>query len=287
MRLSSPDKVIVSPDEVLALLKQPDVIIVDCTFQLAEPDLGEKLYREAHIPGAVYAHLDRDLSGPVIPGHTGRHPVPHPVKLARTFTEMGIGNDSIIVSYDQGNGAYAARLWWLLRYLGHDQSCILDGGLGLWKERRLALERDSKNRSVQKNNFAPFVREWMLAEMQEIRQKQGSDWILIDVRAPERYTGEQEPIDPVAGHIPGAVNVPYASNLVDGKSWKPAAELRAIYKEISDKQELKTPVFYCGSGVTACHGIVAYVQAGYGMPVLYGGSWSEWITDPSNPVATA
>lgn len=286
MQLPTPDKAILSIEEVQPLLQHRVALIVDCTFHLAEPELGERQYMEAHIPGAVYAHLDRNLSGPVIGGKTGRHPVPHPVKLARTFSELGISNDSIVIAYDQGHGAFAARIWWLLRYLGHDHAYILDGGFGVWKEKGFSLERHSEMRLIRKKTFVPIVREWMLAEMQDIRDNQGSGMLLIDVRAPERYAGKHEPIDPVAGHIPGSVNIPYLSNLQDEVSWKPDTDLQEMYREVEKIRDQKTPVFYCGSGVTACHGVAAYIKAGFGMPVLYGGSWSEWITDPSNPVET-
>lgn len=264
----------------LELLREDDTVrIVDCRFSLGDVDAGQRAYAEAHIPGAVYAHLDKHLSGTIIPGKTGRHPLPSIDALADYLGSIGIDSDVAVVAYDDAGGAFAARLWWLLKWMGHDKVAVLDGGWSRWQDEGRATV--SGKATYAARTFTPNVKSGIVVDAHEvarvIRKGGGS---LIDARSPERYAGTVEPIDPVAGHIPGAVNCPYAVSLSDDGRFLPDDELRRVLApHVSDET-----VVYCGSGVTAAHLVLASVHAGLPMPRLYPGSWSEWITDPDRPV---
>lgn len=266
-------------------LHHPDWVVVDCRFNLADPQAGRRAYNEGHIPGARYAHLDEDLSGPVTPT-SGRHPLPDPAKLAQTLGSWGISNITQVVAYDDAGGAMAARLWWLLRWLGHRACAVLDGGLPAWQGQDLPLSREIPTPhptvfSVLHEDALSWVdSDYLLADMVT------GDSLVIDARAPARYRGEQEPIDPVAGHIPGAVNLPQQANLdKEGRFIDPQA-LRERFVSVLGEQPASRVVHMCGSGVTACHNLLAMEAAGLAGSRLYAGSWSEWIRDPSRPVAT-
>ncbi len=267
---------IISPQSVVNHLSDPEWVIIDCRFSLGEPDRGEVEYRSAHIPGSYYAHLDRDLSSPVIPGVTGRHPLPVISEFLVLVRKWGVDTNSQVVVFDHGNGSIAARLWWIFRWLGHDRVAVLDGGWVNWINLQLPVSTeipDHKNGS-----FTADVREWMSIDAEKINQiRKERDWKLVDARTEERYLGLVEPIDPVAGHIEGAVNHPFSLNINDSDFWKSPLELKnQIIKSGLDGSPNKT-VFYCGSGVTACHNVLAYKHAGLGDTLLYPGSWSEWI----------
>lgn len=262
------------------LLADPDLRIVDVRFDLADVHAGRAAYAQGHLPDAIYLHLDDDLSGP-LGAHGGRHPLPEPERLASTLGAAGIDERSHVVVYDAGDGMMAGRLWWLLRWLGHDRVQVLDGGLAAWKAAGLALTQASAPQRTAA--FVARPRPDMLVSRDELLARLGDpDLALIDARAAERYRGEVEPIDPVAGHIPGAVNLPFAGNLADGRFLAPSA-LAERYAAVATAS---TVVAYCGSGVTAAHDLMALEAAGVRGAKLYAGSWSDWVSYEDAPVAT-
>jgi len=267
---------LISAKELHNHLHAPAWRIVDCRFQLDDTEAGRRAYRERHIPGAVYAHLDEDLSGPIIPGQTGRHPLPSVTEAGSLFSRLGIDQKVQVVVYDDKGGAIAARLWWMLRWLGHDAVAVLDGGLSAWVAQGLPLDNDIP--PVTSRIFQPRERaDWVLnaGQVETIRHDQ--DWVLIDSRTPERYRGEHEPIDPVAGHISGAHNAPHPETVTEEGTYRSATELQHHFNQVTKGTPAEHTVFYCGSGVTACRNILAYKAAGLGDARLYAGSWSEWI----------
>jgi thiosulfate/3-mercaptopyruvate sulfurtransferase len=276
---------LISTDELAAHLDDPQWVVVDCRFSLADTESGQRDYLTAHIPGAVYAHLDRDLSGSVIKGQTGRHPLTSIEKAVRVFSGWGIEPDVQVVAYDDAGGALAAvRLWWMLRWLGHDQVAVLDGGWQKWLREGYPTQCGEETRS--KGSFTPQPRTQMITTTQKVSDLLGKSPICImDARTADRYRGENEMIDPVAGHIPGARNFPYPKNLTSGGTFRPAEELRQMYLDFLGDFPPEQAIFYCGSGVTSIHNILAMVHAGLPQPRLYAGSWSEWIADPARPVA--
>jgi len=260
----------------------PQSLLIDCRFALEDPSHGQRSYLEGHLPGARFLDLERDLSGPVEPGVTGRHPLPEPQRLIRRLREIGVDNDSRIVLYDDGPGAFAARAWWLLAWLGkRDDVYLLDGGLAAWRQAGLPLE--AHECPAECGTFTGQPDPQMLIEATEL-SRQLADFQLLDARAQPRFRGDVEPLDPVAGHIPGAICAPFSENLGgDGRFLAPD-QLRQRFLSISDG-DARPLVAYCASGVTACHNLFAMSLAGLGLPRLYAGSWSEWITDPARPVA--
>jgi thiosulfate/3-mercaptopyruvate sulfurtransferase len=257
------------------------LVIVDCRFDLADTGAGARAYEQAHISGAVYAHLDRDLSGAKT-GANGRHPLPTIEALVTTLGRLGIGPGVQVVAYDLDTGMYASRLWWLLRWMGHDAVAVLDGGFAKWTEAGLPTSSGIENRAARTFTGAP--REQMTVTAMEVAALASSpDWHLVDARAPERYRGDVEPLDPVAGHIPGAVNHFYQRNLDEGTFRRPE-DLRAEFRGVVGDTSGDHVVCYCGSGVTACHNLLALEHAGLSGARLYPGSWSEWVSDPNRPV---
>ena len=261
--------------------------LFDCRFDLADTKRGATAYAEAHIPGAYYAHLDHDLSAPITPD-SGRHPLPDPARLASWLGNHGIGPDTQVIAYDDSGGTMAVRLWWLLRWFGHTRVALLDGGWPTWRA-------------------AGFPQETTLPPMPEAVDFSGSpnwhhvitsdqierqllddthDIQLLDVRTTERFRGDAEPIDPVAGHIPGSINLPLQLNLTEEGRFKEAATLAHLYQTALEDIEPEQVVLMCGSGVTACHSLLAMKIAGLPCAKLYAGSWSEWIRDPARPIAT-
>ena len=266
-----------------AHLDDPDWVVVDCRFNLADPAAGRRAYQAGHIPGARYAHLDEDLSAPVT-ATTGRHPLPDPARLAATLGAWGIGPGTQVLAYDDLGGMLAAaRLWWLLRWLGHTAVAVLDGGLPAWTRAGLPLSTDVPVIAARTFIARPDDRLWLTVE-----QVQGlpAHELLLDARGAARYRGEMEPIDPVAGHMPGALNLPTESNLAADGCFLPAAALRARFAALLGERPAARVVHSCGSGVTACHNLLAMEVAGLSGSRLYAGSWSEWIRDPQRPVAT-
>ena len=268
-------KTLISADELLSNYARPDYVIIDCRFDLFDTAAGRLAYLQGHIPGAIYAHLDEDLSGPVLPGISGRHPLPAAEVLAQKLGSWGIDARKQVVVYDAQAGAIAARLWWMLRWLGHEAVAVLDGGWPAWlaAEGPTAAAVPAPVPAV----FIPHPRPESLVEAARVDQlRHDSHFLLLDARSPERFRGEEEPIDPVAGHIEGAQNAPLTQNLTGGR-FRPAEELRQLYRPLLGGRAAENVVCYCGSGVSACHNILAMVHAGLGEPSLYPGSWSEWI----------
>lgn len=278
--------VLVTPAQLAAHLDDPDWAVVDCRFQLGDPPAGRAAYRDSHVAGAVYAHLDEDLCGAIVPGTTGRHPLPAPEKAAATFGAMGIDPAVQVVVYDAAGGALAAaRLWWMLRWLGHDRVALLDGGWAAWLEYGGAVRHGDERRPPRR--FAPVVRDENVVDAEQVdRVRADGVWRLLDARAAERFRGENETIDPVAGRIPGAVSAPYGDVLAPDGRMLPPAVLQARFAPKLGGVATDRVVCYCGSGVTAALDVLALEHAGYPGARLYAGSWSDWILDPSRPVAT-
>ena len=260
----------------------PNWVVMDCRFSLADPDAGRRAYRDSHLPGAHYAHLDEDLSDPITPT-TGRHPLPDPERLAQKLGAWGIGHDTQVVAYDDMGGMLAAaRLWWLLRWLGHTACAVLDGGLPAWRRAGLPLTAEIPAARPTAFVSRPDDRLWMSTE--QVLALSSTE-VLLDARAAARYQGEMEPIDPVAGHIPGALNLPTDGNLTPEGHFLPVAALRERFAAALNDRSPATVIHACGSGVTACHNLLAMEAAGLGGSRLYAGSWSEWIRDPQRAVA--
>ncbi|MBI2379883.1 MAG: sulfurtransferase [Gammaproteobacteria bacterium] len=273
---------LISVVELADHLGAADWVLLDCRFSLDDTALGERFYGEGHIPGAHYAHLDRDLSSAILPGRTGRHPLPEPEALIARFRAWGISRRSTVVVYDGGNSAHAARAWWLLRWLGHERVRVLDGGYAAWIAAGGALSREFP--AVHAGDFDGQPDGARLCDAAEIlARRRDTSLALLDARSAPRYRGEVEPIDPVAGHIPGARCADFSANLEPNGHFRPAEALRERFEHLT-RGRAET-VCYCGSGVTACHNILAHVLAGLPEPRLYAGSWSEWIADPARPVA--
>ena len=265
-----------------AHLDDPAWLVVDVRHQLADTAYGDRVYAEAHIPGAAFLHCDRDLSGPVS-GSNGRHPLPAPEKLAARLGEVGIGPQTQVVVYDDAQGMIAGRLWWLLRRLGHENVAVLDGGLQAWQAANGALTAELPRRRPV--SFVAKVRDTMVDADYVQSFLQTSRMHLIDARSPDRYRGENETIDPVGGHIPGAVNRFFRENLQADGRFKPAAALRAEWLAVLAGAAPEQVVHQCGSGVSACHNMLAMEIAGLSGSRLYAGSWSEWCADCRRPVA--
>lgn len=269
----------ISVDEAAKHLHDPNWAFVDCRFVLLDPAKGERDYAASHIAGAAYAHLDRDLSGKIIKGVTGRHPLPEKDALVKTLSALGIDNATQVVVYDETAGHLAAcRLWWLLRWAGHTNVAVLDGGLKAWNEAKLPTR--SGIEAHPPRQFVPHWHDELVVNAAEIERHLGDpNFVLMDVRAADRFRGENETIDPIAGHIPGAVSAPSANDISADGRIKPAEELRRTWGEIHPQKT----VAYCGSGVTAAYKALAFAHAGFDMPRIYPGSWSDWITDKNRP----
>lgn len=270
--------------ETLAIaLSRPDLAIVDCRYSLAAPGAGEVGFLQAHIPHAVYAHLDRDLSDMRKVGQ-GRHPWPEASDFTAKLGAWGISPEQQVVAYDDGDGAYAARLWFLLRTLGHEKVAVLDGGWARWTALGLPVDTQHRAPAPRRYPAAEFDRSRLLdAEQVQARLEAGE--LLLDARAAPRFRGETEPLDRVAGHVPGARNRPYADNLVEGR-FKTAAQLADEFRAALEGRAPDQAIMMCGSGVTACHHLLAMERAGLRGARLFTGSWSGWIADPQRPVAT-
>lgn len=274
---------LVSPADLAAHIDDPEVVVVDCRCDLAHPQAGRQAYAEGHLPGAVYADLEIDLSaepGPL----DGRHPLPDPEELASKLGAWGIGDDTQVVAYDDAGGAWAGRLWWLLRWLGHEQAAVLDGGVPAWIAEGYALSVDEVVCSPR--SFTAYPDPAQMVDGATLAQElERGECRLVDVRAAARFRGEQEPIDPVAGHVPGAVNRPFAENLDPSGHFLPPVQLAEALHDLRAGLPPERVVAMCGSGVTACHLLLAMAHAGLPVGRLYPGSWSEWIRDPRRPVA--
>lgn len=266
-----------------AHLGEPGWVVVDCRFNLQEPAAGRAAYERGHIPGARYADLDRELARRPAPNE-GRHPLPDPAVFAAQLGEWGIGPEDAVVAYDEASGAIAARLWWLLGWIGHRKALVLDGGFAAWQSAQLPIELATP--AWQRKRYpAPDRTADTVVATSEIVARQAAGDLVVDARGAVRYRGEQEPIDPVAGHVPGARNWPF-SNHSAGGVFRPAADLRRDLQQLLDGREPAQLIAMCGSGVTACQLLLAMAAAGLDGGKLYAGSWSEWIRDPKRPVRT-
>ncbi|WP_434649748.1 sulfurtransferase [Pseudomonas sp. D1-2] len=276
---------LISPQALEQRRSQPGLVILDCRFALEDPDYGQRSYAEGHIAGASHADLERDLSGPVVKGVTGRHPLPAPEALVTRLQTWGINNESDVVLYDDGPGTYAARAWWLLAWLGKREGVyILDGGLKAWHTVGLPLSLDPP--AIQAGSFSGSPDANLLVNADILQQRLGQpDMTLLDARALPRFKGEVEPIDPVAGHIPGAQCAAFTDNLGADGRFLPTDQLKQRFAAKFGDRSPSGLVAYCGSGVTACHNLFALCLAGYPLGKLYAGSWSEWINDPRRGVA--
>ncbi len=264
---------LVSCETLFEHIKDPDWVVFDCRHDLTDAKWGRREYGKRHIPGAVHAHIDDDLSGPVGTGGKGRHPLPIPGAFLRFLRQSGVKNSSQVVVYDDQGGVWAARLWWLLRHYGHEAVAVLDGGWQRWRELHLPVQTDHSR--VPDGDFDGKPGGMPIVDLPDVEAGQR----MMDARAAERYTGQTEPIDPVAGHIPGAINHPFTKNLAVNGLFLSPDELKAHYEGHRDR------AVYCGSGVTACHNILAAEVGGIGPLALYPGSWSQWCRD-GRPVAT-
>ncbi len=279
---------LIDAPSLLTLLAHPgseDVLVLDARFNLMQPEAGEAAWRAGHIPGARHAHLDRDLSGPKTGGN-GRHPLPSPEALADTLSRWGLTPATRVVAYDDAGGMFAARAWWLLRWVGHVRVQVLDGGWAAWLAAGGAVSTDQPaERPHTRITLSPQPG-WLLTAGEVLASLQGRapGVQLLDARAPDRFRGENETLDPVGGHIPGAANRFFQLNLENGR-FKPAAQLLAEFEATVPGQDLTQLVHQCGSGVTACHNLLALAHAGLPMGRLYAGSWSEWCADPARPRA--
>ncbi len=275
---------LVDTDTLARHLADPRWVVVDCRFTLTDTGAGRRAWTAGHIPGARYAHLDEDLSSPITP-RTGRHPLPDPNALARTLGAWGIDESKQVVVYDGTFGAMASRLWWLLRWLGHESVALLDGSYPKWVREKKPVTPEAP--VIRPATFHPRVNNtlWVNADFVE-QARQDAAFIVLDARGEERFRGEIEPLDKVAGHVPGAVNAMYEDNLDVSGEFLSAEELRERYLDLLGGIVPDQAIHMCGSGVTACHNVLAMEHAGLPGARLYAGSWSEWITDPNRPVAT-
>ena len=273
---------LVQPETLSIALGRRDLAIVDCRFSLANPLAGESAYREAHIPGAVFAHLDRDLSDHNKHGE-GRHPWPEAEVFTEKLARWGISPRHQVVAYDDGDGAMAARFWFLMRMLGHEKVAVLDGGWSGWSA--LGLQVDTSTPSPMRERYEARFDEKRLLDATQVQERLAAGDLLIDARAADRFRGENEVIDRIGGHVPGAVNRPYADNLVEMR-FRPPTQLAAEFRALLDAHSPERVIVMCGSGVTACHNLLAMERAGLTGAKLFTGSWSGWISDPGRPIVT-
>lgn len=280
--MPTPYTTLISASELAGL---NDPFIVDCSHDLAQPDEGRQAYAQAHIPGAIFLHLDDDLSAPKT-GRNGRHPLPDPDAFAAMLGRLGLHQHQQVVAYDRSGGSFAVRLWWMLRWLGHDAVAVLDGGWPAWTRAGGASENTPPHARMP----AHFERRASLVGAvsadRVLDSLQHAKLLVVDARAPERYAGEVEPIDPVGGHIPGARNRFFQTNLQADGTFKSREQLREEYTALLEDWDPRDVIHHCGSGVTGCHNVLAMMHAGMDGSLLYPGSWSEWCAEPSRPVAT-
>ncbi|OCR02913.1 3-mercaptopyruvate sulfurtransferase [Oscillatoriales cyanobacterium USR001] len=266
-------KNLVSPEWLVSHLNDSNVIIIDCRFSLADPELGKQQYQTNHIPGAFYLDLNRDLSSP-ISKHGGRHPLPNPTELAAKLSAIGVTKETLIVAYDDSKFAFAARLWWLIRYMGSDRVALLDGGFSAWQTAGYPLSNIIP--TPQLGNFEPQLKSELVVDIETVKtRKEQPGVVLIDSRESDRYAGIREPIDPVAGHIPNAVNYPWQDVTGEGGKARSTVEQKQRWEQIQSANEI---IVYCGSGVTACVNLFSLEIAGISNAKLYAGSWSDWCS---------
>lgn len=275
---------IISTDDLNKHIDSPDWLIIDCRFDLLNDDKGPLQFEESHLPHAIYANLETDLSGPIIPGTTGRHPLPELTPFCQLLSSWGIDESVQVVVYDDLRGMIAARLWWMLRWLGHEKVAVLDGGWSKWIAESRPVSSDIEPPTPRK--FTANVKPNLLANADDtLAASQSDSQRLLDARAADRYRGENEKFDVIAGHIPGAISAPCMNNLAKDGCFADQETLRQRYTALFDGVDAKDVIVYCGSGVTAAHDILAILHAGLGDCKLYPGSWSHWITDANRAIA--
>jgi thiosulfate/3-mercaptopyruvate sulfurtransferase len=275
---------LIEAEQLLNHLEDENWAVIDCRFSLDNTEQGRVDYLVAHIPGAVYAHLDRDLSGKAIFGKTGRHPLPSIPTFAGTLSRWGIDATTQVVVYDDSTGAIAARLWWMLNWMGHQRVALLDGGWKSWCHADFPSRSGEETRT--QKCFEPHEIQEIHVSAEQVLQAAGDPrYLILDARSTPRYLGELEPIDPVAGHIEGAISAPYEENLTPEGRFHSSSALCERFRKIMKAVPPENVICYCGSGVTAAQNLLAMAHAGLGMGRLYAGSWSEWITNPARPVA--
>ena len=277
---------LIEATELAGLVERGSVVVVDCRFSLTDENAGRQAYEEGHIPGAKYAHLNTDLSSPVT-DDTGRHPLPNPNDFAKAIARWGVLAETQVVAYDDVGGAMAARLWWLLRWIGHRPVAVLNGGLAAWCDfgGKLVSGQDGSDPSASAAAYPPAPDVGLTLTTEDlVGTSVGSEMCLVDARDTARYEGVSEPLDTAAGHVPGAVNLPFMSLLGGDGRFLPAEEIAARWREVVGQRPMAECAVMCGSGVTACHLALATSAAGLGLPRLYAGSWSEWIRDPDRPI---
>lgn len=275
---------LVSPAQLATELGSSGLVLLDCRFNLLDSEAGKQAFLEGHIPGARYADLNKDLAGPIGPA-TGRHPLPRARDLQRCLGAWGIDEQSTVVAYDDVGGAIAARAWWLLKWLGHQEAALLDGGLSAWLAGNYPLEIDAVEPEMRVYLGRPGQRAVYDTAAIEVGLGDG-EIVLLDARDEKRFCGTQEPIDRIAGHVPGAINAPFQHNLSTDSRFLSAMALAELYAPMLGKHSADKVVCMCGSGVTACHNIFAIELCGYESPSLYVGSWSEWVGSGDRPIET-
>lgn len=281
-----PYTVLISTDDLAPHLGDPDWVIIDCRFRLDNPAFGRQAYSEAHIPGAVYAHLNEDLSGPLVPGQTGRHPLPSIEEFNKTLSTWGIDERVQVVAYDDMGGMVAGRLWWMLRWLGHFNVAVLDGDFRHWQKEGRPVIGGGEQRS--RRRFLPYPQPHMqVSRAAVIANLSDPQFQLFDSRDEKRYRGEPNPLDTISGHIPGAQSAFYGRNLAENGKFLPPEKLRERFAALLHDRPVEECVFYCGSGVSLHHNLLALEHAGFAPGArVYIGSWSDWTNDPTRPVAT-
>jgi thiosulfate/3-mercaptopyruvate sulfurtransferase len=266
-------------------LSVSDCRLIDCRSDLMQPEKGRADYLVGHLPGAVYADLDVDLADPIT-DTSGRHPLPDAERFRKTLEDWGIGNDTQVVAYDYANSALAARLWWMLRWMGHERVAVLDGGIAAWSAAGGELQTTMPQFEKSVFNATPKLENVATTEEISAALAAGTEMNLVDAREAARFFAQTEPIDTVAGHVPGAINYPLSRNLNSDGTWRSATELARVWKDVLNGRPIAPLIAMCGSGVTACHLVLSAQMAGLAEPRVYVGSWSEWIRDPARPVAT-
>ena len=255
----------------------------DCRYELTAPAKKKAEFAVSHIPGALYVHMNQDLASTHVPGKTGRHPLPSVDDMARKFSAMGIDKSIQVAVYEDAGGSHAARFWWMLRWLGHDAVAVIDGGWSRWVKEERPVSSELLIPEVKEFISSPRL-SWTVTADEILKDLNNPETCVLDARSTQRFRGENEKFDPVAGHIPGAHSAPFTDNLDENGNWESRSELRQKFENLLDGSPAEAAVSYCGSGITACHNILAMYHAGLGDSRLYPGSWSEWITDPDRPV---
>lgn len=275
---------LLSTAELAAHLDDPHWVIIDARFNLREPEQGRQAYLAGHVPGALYADLNQDLSSRPIPGQTGRHPLPDVAAFAATLSRWGIDHGVQVVVYDDASGFYAGRLWWMLQWMGHDAVAVLNGGWTQWQKVARPIRAGAEQRTPRP--FVTHLRPELMVDAATIQARLGhADLAMFDARTADRYRGENETLDPVGGHIPGAHSAPYTGNLDADGLMLPPERLRARFAALLGNTPVEEAIFYCGSGVSVMSDVIAVRHAGLGMPKVYIGSWSDWVSDPARPIA--